>query len=128
MIRRGQVKYLRVMEQVRKTEDLRGRAYDQSPVMSYGTYYAKRCWGTVPVEEDGSAHFLAPALREIYFQALDAEGRELQRMTSAVQLMPGERLELHRLPRAAAIVAALRPGRLPFSRARHRPRDSHQPT
>ena len=91
-IQRGRVKFLRVMEQVRKTEDLRARAYDQSPVMSYGTYYAKRCWGIVPVEADGSAHFVAPALREIYFQALDAEGRELQRMTSAAQLMPGEKV------------------------------------
>ena len=91
-IRRGQVKQLRVMEQVRKTEDLAQRAYDQSPVMSYGTYYAKRDWGTVPVEEDGSAHFFVPALREIYFQVLDDEGRELQRMTSALQLMPGETL------------------------------------
>ena len=59
---------------MRKTEDLRSRAYDQSPVMSYGTYYAKRDWGAVPVEEDGSAHFRVPALREIYFQVLDAEG------------------------------------------------------
>ena len=92
IVRRGRVKSLRVMEQVRKTEDLLSRAYDQSPVMSYGTYYAKRSWGTVPVEEDGSAHFRAPALREIYFQALDAEGRELQRMTSGVQIMPGERV------------------------------------
>jgi len=91
-VRRGRVKYLRVMEQVRKTEELVSRAYDQSPVMSYGTYYAKRCWGTVPVEEDGSVCFQAPALREIYFQVLDAEGRELQRMTSAVQAMPGERI------------------------------------
>ncbi|HUT60551.1 MAG TPA: family 16 glycoside hydrolase [Phycisphaerae bacterium] len=89
-IARGRVKYLRVMEQVRKTEDLVNRAYDQSPVMSYGTYYAKRCWGTVAVLGDGSAHFRAPALREIYFQALDAQGRELQRMTSAAQVMPGE--------------------------------------
>ncbi len=89
-IKRGTVKYLRIMEQVRKTEELVNRAYDQSPVMSYGTYYAKRNWGTVRVEEDGSANFYAPALREIYFQALDAEGRELHRMTSAVQFMPGE--------------------------------------
>jgi hypothetical protein len=91
-IARGRVKFLRVMEQIRKTEDLVSRAYDQSPVMSYGTYYAKRCWGTVPVELDGSAHFNAPALREIYFQALDSQGRELQRMTSAVQVMPGEQI------------------------------------
>jgi hypothetical protein len=89
-IERGRVKALRIMEQVRKTEDLARRAFDQSPVMSYGTYYAKRTWGTVPVAEDGSAHFRAPALRELYFQALDADGRELQRMTSAAQAMPGE--------------------------------------
>ena len=91
-IARGRVKSIRVMEQVRKTEDLVSRAFDQSPLMSYGTYYAKRDWGTVAVEEDGSAHFRVPALREIYFQVLDAEGRELQRMTSGLQLMPGERV------------------------------------
>jgi len=91
-VERGRVKYLRVMEQMRKTEDLVSRAYDESPVMSYGTYYAKRCWSTVPVMEDGSAHFMAPALREIYFQVLDAEGRELQRMTSGAQVMPGEKV------------------------------------
>ncbi len=27
--------------------------------------------GTVPVEEDGSAHFIVPAEKELYFQALD---------------------------------------------------------
>ncbi|MBN2474619.1 MAG: hypothetical protein JXB62_08420 [Pirellulales bacterium] len=91
-IERGRVKQIQLMEQMRKMADLSHRAYDQSPVMSYGTYYAKRCWGCVPVEADGSAHFLVPALREVYFQVLDAEGRELQRMTSAVQLMPGETL------------------------------------
>ena len=87
---KGTIKSLRIMEQIRKTEDLVARAYDQSPVMSYGTYYAKRNWGTVPVESDGSAHFFVPALREIYFQALDAQGREVHRMTSAAQFMPGE--------------------------------------
>ena len=119
-ITRGRIKYLRVMEQVRKSEDLVSRAYDQSPVMSYGTYYAKRCWGTVPVEEDGSAYFQAPALREIYFQVLDAEGRELQRMTSAVQVMPGERISClgcHE-PRQWAPPAA---GRIPLA-ARRPPR------
>jgi len=89
-IERGRVKYIQVMEQIRKKADLTSRAYDQSPLMSYATYYAKRCWGRVPVEADGSAYFRAPALREIYLQVLDAEGRELQRQTSAVQLMPGE--------------------------------------
>lgn len=88
----GTIKSLRIMEQVRKTADIGHRAYDQSPVMSYGTYYAKRDWGTVQLEPDGSVHFHAPALREIYLQALDSEGREVQRMTSALQLMPNEHL------------------------------------
>lgn len=89
-IERGRIKYIQVMEQMRKMADLSHRAYDQSPVMSYATYYAKKCWGRIPVEEDGSAHFDVPALREVYLQVLDAEGRELQRMTSALQVMPGE--------------------------------------
>jgi hypothetical protein len=124
-IRRGQVKKLRVMEQVRKTEDLAQRAYDQSPVMSYATYYAKRDWGTVPVEEDGSACFYVPALREIYFQALDGEGREVQRMTSAVQLMPGERVGCvgcHESRQTALPVAS----RLPLA-LRHAPRRPERP-
>lgn len=86
----GTIKALRILEQIRKTEDLTNRAYDQSPVMSYGTYYAKRDWGTVPLEKDGSAHFVVPALREIYLQGLDEQGREVFRMTSALQVMPGE--------------------------------------
>jgi len=86
------IKSLRMMEQIRKTEELSERAYDQSPVMSYATYYAKRDWGTVPIEADGSAHFTVPALREIYLQALDSEGREVFRMMSAFQVMPGEQL------------------------------------
>ena len=78
------------MEQMPKTHAGTRRAYDQSPVMGYGTYYAKRCWGRVPIEPDGSAHFELPALREVYLQVLDAEGRELQRRTSSIQVMPGE--------------------------------------
>ncbi|MGL6195231.1 MAG: family 16 glycoside hydrolase [Thermoguttaceae bacterium] len=90
LIPRGSVKSIRIMEQIRKTEDLVNRAYDQSPVMGYGTYYAKRNWGTVPVESDGSTYFEVPPLREIYLQILDENGRELHRMTSALQVMPGE--------------------------------------
>ena len=54
------------------------------------TYVAKASLGTVPVAEDGSAHFLAPAGKVLYFQVLDAEFTELQRMRSVVQLQPGE--------------------------------------
>jgi len=89
-IKRGRAQSIQIMEQIRKTHDATRRAYDQAPLIGYGTYYAKRCWGRVPVAPDGSAHFRVPALREIYLQILDAQGRELQRQTSAIQLAPGE--------------------------------------
>jgi hypothetical protein len=48
--------------------------------------------GTVPVEEDGSVHFEAPAGKVLYFQALDEDGLALQSMKSAAYVMPGQRL------------------------------------
>jgi len=55
------------------------------------SYVAKATLGTVAVAEDGSANFLVPAGKVLYFQLLDAEYNELQRMRSVVQLQPGER-------------------------------------
>ncbi|MBQ9874149.1 MAG: hypothetical protein IJM30_06775 [Thermoguttaceae bacterium] len=46
--------------------------------------------GTVPVEEDGSAYFTAPAKKPLYFQAVDEDGRAVQTMLSEVYLQPGE--------------------------------------
>ena len=46
--------------------------------------------GTVPVEEDGSAHFRVPAGKPLYFQAVDAEGKAVRTMLSEVYLQPGE--------------------------------------
>ena len=48
--------------------------------------------GTVPVEADGSAHFVVPAHKELFFQALDERGLAVQSMRSATYLQPGERL------------------------------------
>jgi hypothetical protein len=48
--------------------------------------------GTVPVEEDGSAYFTAPANRELFFQALDERGLAIQSMRSATYLQQGEHL------------------------------------
>ena len=90
-VQRGRVKHIRIMEQLPKTVDRTWyTVMDQGPLMGASSYYAKRVWGYAPVEVDGSAHFEAPAGKELYFQACDEEGRELQRMTSATQLMPGE--------------------------------------
>jgi len=55
------------------------------------SYVAKASLGTVSIAEDGSANFLAPASKVLYFQLLDAEYNELQRMRSVIQLQPGER-------------------------------------
>ncbi|MBW7866334.1 MAG: hypothetical protein H3C30_18185 [Candidatus Hydrogenedentes bacterium] len=52
---------------------------------------ARMLLGTVPVEEDGSARFTAPALKPLAFQAVDETGRAVQGMRSAVYLQPGER-------------------------------------
>ncbi len=48
--------------------------------------------GTVPVEEDGSANFVVPANRELFFQAIDERGLAVQSMRSATYLHEGERL------------------------------------
>ena len=54
------------------------------------TYVAKMSYGVAPVAEDGSANFLAPAGKQLYFQLLDEDFNEIQRMRSVVQLQPGE--------------------------------------
>jgi len=51
---------------------------------------ARSILGTVPVEPDGSAHFVVPARRELYFQALDEEGLAVTSMRSGVHFQPGE--------------------------------------
>jgi hypothetical protein len=53
---------------------------------------ARMLLGTVPVEEDGSAYFRAPARKPLYFQAVDENGRAVQSMRSVTYLQPGERL------------------------------------
>jgi hypothetical protein len=46
--------------------------------------------GAVPVEEDGSAYFRAPAGIPLSFQALDQRGQAIQIMRSLTYLQPGE--------------------------------------
>lgn len=55
------------------------------------SYVAKAVLGTVPVADDGSVNFTAPAGKVLYFHLLDADFNELQRMRSVVHLQPGER-------------------------------------
>ncbi len=69
---------------------------------------ARYVLGTVPVEEDGSAHFTVPARKELFFQALDENGLAIQSMRSATYVQPGEKLlcqgchePRHRAPQSA---------------------------
>jgi len=116
-IKRGEVKYLRIIEEIPKPVSSRTRGYGlQNPAVSYRGHFAlKRLWGTVPVEADGSAHFRAPANRAIYFSALDENFMEIQRMRTFTTIAPGERLGCvgchepkHTAPPATATPAALR--------------------
>ena len=52
---------------------------------------ARAALGTVPVEEDGSAYFTAPARAELYFQVLDENGLAVQSMRSGTYFQPGEK-------------------------------------
>ncbi|MBT3201367.1 MAG: hypothetical protein HN350_15810 [Phycisphaerales bacterium] len=90
-VKRGEVKSLAIIEQVPKYGDPAGaQIWGYSPTISRGTMFVRRIIGTVPVESDGSAHFTAPAIRDISFNALDAEGRMIRHMGSTLHIMPGE--------------------------------------
>ncbi len=111
---RGQVKYLRVVEEMGHRDTRGDRDYQDGITQDqfnrrHGNFMrlyaspwesgkpapslqAKYVYGTVPVEADGSAYFTVPAQRPIYFQTLDDQYNEIQRMRSYVHLRPGERL------------------------------------
>ncbi|MFA6543892.1 MAG: hypothetical protein WCS99_05680, partial [Limisphaerales bacterium] len=107
-VARGSVRYLRVSQEVRADlEQLPGGEYrkDHPPFQSFyasptdlvrgpngwPTYVVKAALGMVPVETDGSVRFQAPAGKVLYFQLLDGDLNEVQRMRSVVQLQPGEK-------------------------------------
>ncbi len=80
-------------------KSLRLHVYDYAYVKSASNHEAmgiqsgwdiKRCIGTVPVEEDGSAIFKIPANMPISIQPLDKDGRAVQWMRSWLTGQPGE--------------------------------------
>ncbi|MEA3365925.1 MAG: hypothetical protein U9Q79_09835, partial [Candidatus Hydrogenedentes bacterium] len=64
--------------------------FEVSEAGGWPSFVAKMSHGIVPIEEDGSASFLAPASRQLYFQLLDEDFNEIQRMRSVIQVQPGE--------------------------------------
>jgi hypothetical protein len=90
-VKPGEVKWLRVNEALPRYWST-GRRWD--PSLSSSSWKAalwpRVQWGVVPVEKDGSAHFVVPANRSIFFQALDENFREIQRERTYVHYAPGE--------------------------------------
>ncbi len=93
-VKRGEIKQICVVQEMKKSirVPIQYRAFDfQFPVVSCGaTYACKTVWGYVPVDEDGSACFQVPAGVPLYFMAIDAQGRAVQRMRTFTHFMPGE--------------------------------------
>lgn len=87
----GQVKWLRINEAVPRYWST-GRRWGPSISSSSwkASLWPRVQWGVVPVEEDGSAYFVVPAGRNIFYQALDADFREIQRERTYVNYAPGE--------------------------------------
>jgi hypothetical protein len=96
----GTIERLLVLEDLPKPVNFHGGG--SQPIGHGVTSTLKRILGTVPVEPDGSAHFEVPAMRSIYFAALDASGRSVKQMRSFVTLQPGESPVVRRVPRAAS--------------------------
>jgi hypothetical protein len=84
----GTIKKLLVLEDLPKPANYHGGG--SAPLGHGVTSTLKRILGTVPVEADGSAHFQVPAMRSVYFAALDAQDRSVKQMRSFVTLQPGE--------------------------------------
>jgi len=119
-IERGRVKFVRVMEAMNlswhdawRSGQQGDGAGMQASAVSFGADVAiKKIHGVVKVHEDGSALFRVPAEKNLFFQALDENYMELQRMRTFVNLMPGERrscIGCHEVRRNAPKLSRARP-------------------
>jgi hypothetical protein len=92
----GTIKYIRVLEQVPRPWAARRRwggdcVDQQHAAVTRATHLGlKAQHGIVPVEKDGSAHFVVPAERNIFFQVLDENFMAVQTERTYVNYMPGE--------------------------------------
>ncbi len=97
-VKAGTAKYLRVVELEFRTSAIgatvawgSGSSDPFTPISTgCGAWDIKKVLGIVPVEEDGSALFTAPANVPLYFQLLDENGCVIQTMRSWTTLMPNE--------------------------------------
>ncbi|NLE03030.1 MAG: hypothetical protein GX640_24430, partial [Fibrobacter sp.] len=94
---RGSIKYIRILEQVPRPwaahKWWNGEGYGLShAAVGRNTHLGLKVqWGIVPVEKDGSANFVVPANRAIFFHALDSNFQVVQHERTYVNYMAGER-------------------------------------
>jgi len=114
-VKEGEIKKLLVLETLPMPVHFTG---GMEPISYGGTFTLERIVGTVPVEKDGSAFFEVPALRSVFFVALDENDIAVKRMQSFTCVQPGETLSCtgcheHRTQTARAdyhnLLAARRP-------------------
>ncbi|MHC4586076.1 MAG: HzsA-related protein [Planctomycetota bacterium] len=86
-VERGDIKKLLVLETLPMPIHYTG---GMEPLSYGGTFTLERILGTVPVNEDGSAYMELPALRSLFFVALDENNNSVKRMQSFLTVMPGE--------------------------------------
>lgn len=86
-VRPGEIKKLMVVESLPKPINFTG---GMDPLTYGGSFTLERVLGTVPVEPDGSAYMELPALRSLFFIALDENDLAVKRMHSFLTVQPGE--------------------------------------
>ena len=86
-VQRGEIKKLLVLESLPKPINFTG---GMDPLTYGGSFTLERILGTVPVDPDGSAVIEVPALRSLFFVALDDNDMAVKRMHSFVTVQPGE--------------------------------------
>ncbi|HPD14624.1 MAG TPA: hypothetical protein PLE19_06735 [Planctomycetota bacterium] len=84
---RGSIKKLLVLQQLPKPVNHSG---GMEPLTIGGSFTLAEILGTVPVEPDGSAYFDVPALKSVFFVALDGQDLAVKRMHSFHTAQPGE--------------------------------------
>ena len=87
----GTIKWLRVVEETSRVSESPGGTWmNQTFSISAALAWSPKIYhGIVPIEEDGSVYFEAPAGRSLNFQLLDADYRLVRSMRTFIQAAPG---------------------------------------
>ncbi len=91
-VKRGEAKWLRVVEETSRVSARRGAGnpFNQTFLVSGALAFSAKIYlGMVPINDDGSVYFEAPSGRALFFQVLDKDKRLIQSMRTFIQAAPG---------------------------------------